>query len=55
VLNALKKAGITLFRTDLQGTVRMVSDGKELKFSVDRWADKEDLYTAPTPTQEPGV
>lgn len=47
VLNLLKKHHVWLFRTDLQGTVKCVSDGKELKFSVERWADKEDLYTAP--------
>lgn len=55
VLNLLEKYDVWVFRTDLQGTVRMVSDGKELKFSVGRWADKEDLYTASAPTQEPGV
>ena len=48
VLNLLEKKDVWVFRTDLQGTVRMASDGKQIKFSVDRWADKEALYTAPT-------
>ena len=47
VLNQLRKNDVWLFRTDLQGTVRCVSDGKNMKFSVDRWADKADLYTVP--------
>lgn len=47
VLNLLKGENVWLFRTDLQGTVKCVSDGKDIKFSVDRWADKEDLYMAP--------
>ena len=47
VLNLLKKNGVFVFRTDLQGTVKCVSDGKDLKFSVDRWANKDDLYAAP--------
>lgn len=48
VLNLLKKNNVWLFRTDLQGTVRCVSDGKEIRFSVDRWADRAELYTAPS-------
>ena len=52
VLNLLKENGVWLFRTDLQGTVKCVSDGKDIKFSVDRWADKEDLYTAPVWAEE---
>ena len=47
VVNLLKKNNVWLFRTDLQGMVRMHSDGKDIKFSVNRWADKEDLYTSP--------
>jgi competence protein ComEC len=47
VLNLLKKQDVWLFRTDLQGTVKCVSDGKEMKFSVERWAPKEKLYAAP--------
>ena len=47
VLNLLKVNDVWLFRTDLQGTVKCVSDGQELKFSVDRWANKDDLYAAP--------
>ncbi|MBR2660518.1 MAG: MBL fold metallo-hydrolase [Clostridia bacterium] len=47
VLNLLQKNGAFVFRTDLQGTVKCVSDGKAVKFSVNRWADREELYTAP--------
>ena len=46
VLNLLEKNHVRLFRTDLQGTVRCVSDGKDIQFSVSRWAEKEDLYQA---------
>ena len=52
VLNLLEKHNVWLFRTDLQGTVKCVSDGKEIQFSVDRWADKEKLYTAPAWEQQ---
>ena len=38
VLNALKKAGVTLFRTDLQGTVRMASDGERIVFGSEKAA-----------------
>ena len=48
VLNLLEREDVWVFRTDLQGTVRMASDGKQIKYSVDRWADEEALYTAPT-------
>ena len=47
VLNLLRKKNVWLFRTDLQGTVKCVSDGKEISFSVDRWADREKLYASP--------
>ena len=44
LLDRLK--GITLFRTDLQGTVRCFSDGKEIRFEVEK-ETREDLYAAP--------
>ena len=47
VLNALRKAGIELFRTDLQGTVRCVSDGRKVTFSTERPAGRNELFTAP--------
>ena len=45
VLNALKKAGAALFRTDLQGTVRMRSDGETVAFSTERTAAAAALFT----------
>lgn len=45
VLTALKKAGVTLFRTDLQGTVRMRSDGETEAFSTERTAAAAALFT----------
>lgn len=54
VLNLLEKNDVWLFRTDLQGTVQMVSDGKNIKFSVDRWASKDKLYAAPGVMQVEG-
>ena len=54
VLNLLEKNDVWLFRTDLQGTVRMVSDGKKIKFNVARWASREKLYAAPGVAQEGG-
>ena len=47
VLNALKKQGITLFRTDLQGTVRCVSDGEKITLTAEREAEEASLFTAP--------
>ena len=47
VLNALKKQGAALFRTDLQGTVRCVSDGEEIMFTTARDATAEALFTSP--------
>lgn len=47
VLNALKKAGVTLFRTDLQGTVRMRSDGERVEFRPERYASADALFVSP--------
>ena len=47
VLNALKKAGANLYRTDLQGTVCCVSDGRTVVFSTERDAAAEALFTTP--------
>ena len=54
VLRLLEKENVWLFRTDLQGTVRCVSDGTEFTFSVDRWASKESLYASPGSAQDQG-
>ena len=55
VLNLLRKNNVWLFRTDLQGTVKCDSDGKEIRFSVDRWASREKLYAAPGRKQAGGA
>lgn len=47
VLNALKRQQVILFRTDLQETVHMVSDGKAIAFDTGREADRAALFTAP--------
>ena len=38
-MSRLRDAGTTLFRTDLQGTVTAVSDGKTVTFTTERQAD----------------
>lgn len=50
--SAGSKENVFVFRTDLQGTVRMVSDGEKIQFSVDRWANREKLYMSPALGQE---
>ena len=52
VLNALKKNEIKLFRTDLQGTIHMISDGEKISFTTEREAAEEDLYIAPAWVQD---
>lgn len=44
VLNRL--AGTEVFRTDLQGTILCVSDGTNIRFSVEK-ETQENLYAAP--------
>ncbi|MBR3277005.1 MAG: MBL fold metallo-hydrolase [Eubacterium sp.] len=44
VLDRLKKAGVILYRTDIQGTVHCVSDGKKVSFDVEKNAS-EDTYS----------
>lgn len=46
VLNRLKAHGVRVFRTDLQGTVRCVSDGKDLRFETEK-ETRKDLYVSP--------
>ena len=45
VLNALKCQGTVLFRTDLQGTIRCVSDGWNVMFSTEREVAEEALFS----------
>ena len=46
VLDRLKAHGVRVFRTDLQGTVRCVSDGKDLRFETEK-ETRKDLYVSP--------
>lgn len=41
VLSRLKDAGVTLFRTDLQGDIFCTSDGESISFSVSKNADAD--------------
>ncbi len=42
-LSRLRDADVTLYRTDLQGTVTAVSDGKTVSFVTERSADESDI------------
>ena len=46
-LNMLKNQDVDLFRTDLQGTITCVSDGKTITITPEHTA-QSDLYAAPT-------
>ena len=52
VLNALKRNNIKLFRTDLQGTIHMASDGEKICFFTEKETTEEELFTAPAWIQE---
>ena len=45
-LNLLKNQDVKLFRTDLQGTITCVSDGRELEFKTEHKA-QSDLFAVP--------
>lgn len=45
-LNRLKKAGVTTYRTDMQGTITAVSDGEQITFAVEHNVDV-DTYSNP--------
>ena len=47
VLDRLRNKGIKTFRTDLHGTIVMVSDGTSVRISTERQADNEDIFRAP--------
>lgn len=51
-LFSLKLLGITLFRTDLQGTITMHSDGTNISFDTER-TTKRDVYTVSNGDEEP--
>lgn len=44
-LAALKRHGIAIYRTDLQGTITMRSDGRTVRFETERRANDTDLFT----------
>lgn len=46
-LNKLKQRGMTILRTDQNGTIIFESDGKELTYSIEK------VYTPSTPTPKP--
>lgn len=46
LLSRLRDAGATLYRTDLQGTITCISDGKTLSFSTQRRCDASALWLA---------
>ena len=50
VLSRLRDADVTVFRTDLQGDIYCVSDGKKVTFTVERNAGVNTLAPKPTPT-----
>lgn len=53
ILSRLRDADVTVFRTDMQGDIYCVSDGKEVTFTVERNAGVDTLAPKPTPTPTP--
>jgi competence protein ComEC len=52
VLSRLRDADVTIYRTDLQGTITATSDGKTVTFSVEK---NPDVQTNPTLPDDPAV
>jgi len=52
VLSRLRDEGATVLRTDNNGTVVFTSDGKELKYSVEKTASQEENLLAPGSTAQ---
>lgn len=50
-LRRLRDAEVTLYRTDLQGTVTCTSDGNEVTFSVERDPDADTFQAGQTPAR----
>lgn len=46
VVSRLRDADVTVYRTDLQGTVTCITDGTTLSFTVERNPDADTLYDA---------
>lgn len=53
VLSRLRDADVTVFRTDMQGDIYCVSDGKDVTFTVKRNAGVDTLAPKPTPAPTP--
>ena len=51
-LSSLKLLDVTLFRTDLQGTITMHSDGKTITFKTERRTQR-DVFAPPNNNDEP--
>lgn len=47
VLDRLKNSGIKTFRTDLHGTIVMISDGATIQIRTERQAENGDIFQAP--------
>ena len=52
LLSRLRDADVTLFRTDMQGTIICTSDGNAVSFSTERNANANTNPTVPSPTYE---
>jgi competence protein ComEC len=52
VLSRLRDADVTLYRTDMQGTITCRSDGKSVTFTVERNADAVTNPTQPAAEKE---
>lgn len=50
VLSRLRDADVTTFRTDLNGDITAVSDGKTVTFTTQKQADYESIFTPATTT-----
>ncbi|MDR0292817.1 MAG: MBL fold metallo-hydrolase [Oscillospiraceae bacterium] len=51
-LSRLRDADVTLYRTDMQGTIVCVTDGRTVSFTVERNADAETNPTKPSADEE---
>ena len=46
VVSRLRDADVTVYRTDLQGTVTCITDGSEYAFMVEKNPEADTLYDA---------
>ena len=47
-LNALKEAGVSVFRTDLHGLIIAHSDGNAISVETEHMASEDEIYSSPT-------